>query len=60
MDRNIAACSDIFGIGYIPQEVSKKIKGKLITQNVFRIQDSLFVDFIVLLSWNLCLLEKIC
>ena len=33
-------CFDSFGIKYIPQKVSNKIKDKSITQNKFRIQDN--------------------
>ena len=38
MDRNTAVYFDSFGIEYIPQEVLNKIKDKLITHNMFRIQ----------------------
>ena len=39
---------DSFGIEYIPQEISNKLKDKSITCNIFRIQ--LCADFIVSLS----------
>ena len=43
-----------FGTAYIPQKVLNKIKDKLITHNIFRIQDNecivLCVDLIVLLA----------
>ena len=38
-DRSTAVYCDSFGIEYIPQEVLKKIKDKLITHSIFRIQD---------------------
>ena len=38
--RNLAEYFDSFGIEYIPQEVLNKIRDKLITHNIFRIQDN--------------------
>ena len=38
IDRNTAVYWDFFGTEYIPQEVLRKIKGKSITQKIFRIQ----------------------
>ena len=43
IDRNTAAYFDFFGIEYIPQEVLKKIKDKLVTHNIFRIQGNDFI-----------------
>ena len=40
IDRNTAAYFDFFAIEYIPQEVLNKIKDKLITHNIFRIQNN--------------------
>ena len=40
IDRNLAIYFDYFGIEYIPQEVLNRIKDKLITHSIFRIQDS--------------------
>ena len=39
IDRNTAVCFDLSGIEYIPQEVLNKIRDKLVTHNIFRIQD---------------------
>ena len=39
INRNKAVYFYSLGIEYIPQEVLNKIKGKLITYNIFRIQD---------------------
>ena len=44
-DRNVAVYSDSFGIWFIPLEVLRKIKGKSITHNIFRIQDNESVMF---------------
>ena len=38
IERNATVYCDSFGIEYIPQEVSSKIKDKSITHNIFRIQ----------------------
>ena len=38
--KNTAAYFDSFGIEYIPQEVLNKIKDKLFTHNIFRIEDN--------------------
>ena len=40
IDRNLAVHFYSFGIEHIPQEVFKKIRGKSITHNIFRIQDN--------------------
>ena len=40
IDRNTAVYFDSFGIEYISQEVLNKIRGKSITDNIFRIQDN--------------------
>ena len=40
IERNLAVYFDLFGIEYIPQEVLNKINDKLITHNIFRIQDN--------------------
>ena len=47
VDRNAALYFDSFGIGYIPQEVLKKIRDKSINHNIFRIQcdDSIMCGF---------------
>ena len=42
-DRSTAVYFDSFGIEYIPQEVLKKIKYKLITHSIFRIQDWIWI-----------------
>ena len=39
INRNKAVYFYYFGIEYISQEVLNKIKGKLVTYNIFRIQD---------------------
>ena len=39
-DRNTAVYFDSFGIEYIPPEVLNKIRDKLITHNIFQIQDN--------------------
>ena len=39
-----------FGIEYIPQEVLNEIKDKLITHNVFRMQDNEFIT-----CWFYCI-----
>ena len=38
-DKNTALYCQSFGIEYIPQEVSDRIKDKSITHNIFKIQD---------------------
>ena len=38
--RSTAACFDSFGIRYIPLEVLNKIRDKLITHNIFRLQNN--------------------
>ena len=43
-DRNTAVCFFSFGTEYIPEEVLSKIKDKLTTHIIFRIQDN---DFII-------------
>ena len=47
IEKNTAVSFDFFGIEYIPQEVLKKIQGKSITHNIFRIQgnDSIVCGF---------------
>ena len=40
IDRNTVVFFDSFGIENIPQEELKKIKDKLITHNILRIQDN--------------------
>ena len=40
IDRNTAVYFDSFGIEYIRHEVSKKVKDKSFTHNVFRMQDN--------------------
>ena len=40
IDKKTVVCFDSFGIKYIPQKVSNKIKDKSITRNTFRIQDN--------------------
>ena len=61
IDRNLAVYFDSFGIEYIPQEVLNKIKDKSNTIYLeYKIMNLLCVDFIVLLSWNVCLQEKLC
>ena len=46
-DKNMAVYFDSFGITYIPQEELSKIKEKLITHNIFRLQsdDSIMGGF---------------
>ena len=60
-DKNLAVYFNSFGIEYISQEVLNKIKDN---RNIFRIQfysntNLLCVDFIVSLSLNTCLQEKL-
>ena len=45
--RNMAVYFDSFGIEYSPQEILSKIKDKLVTDNIFRIQsdDSIMYGF---------------
>ena len=47
INRNTAVCFESFGIEYIPQEVLNKIRDKLITRNIFRMQsdDSVMCEF---------------
>ena len=40
INRNTAVYFDSFGIEYIPQKVLNKNRDKLITGNIFRIQDN--------------------
>ena len=40
LPTKIQLCTWLFGIEHIPQEVLNEIKDKLITHNVFRIQDN--------------------
>ena len=39
IDRNLAVYFDSSGEKYIPQEVLNKIQNKLITHNIFKIQN---------------------
>ena len=43
IDRNTAAYLGSFGIEYVPQEVTNKIKDKSITYNIFRIQSDVSI-----------------
>ena len=45
INKNTAAYFDSFRIEYIPQELLNKTKDKLITHNIFRIQDNESVMF---------------
>ena len=40
IDKNIVIYFDSFAIESIPQELLKKVKGKSITHNIFRVQDN--------------------
>ena len=57
IDRKKAVYFDSFRIEYIPQEVLKKSKtNQLLTIHLeCKIMNLLCVDFIVSLSWNICL-----
>ena len=62
IDKNVAIYFDSFGIEYSPQEVLNKIGDiQLLTIYLaFNIMNLLCVDFIVSLSYNICLQEKLC
>ena len=62
IDRNTSVYFYSFGIEYIPQQASSKIRDKSITHNMFSIQPDNFIisGYILLLSQNICLQEKLC
>ena len=62
IDGNRVLYFDCFGVEYIPQEVSNKIKDKSILTIYleYKIMNLLCVDFIVSLSQIICLQEKLC
>ena len=61
IERNTAAYFDSFGVEYIQYEVLNKIKDKLLTIYLqHKIMNLLYVDFLMLLSQNICLQGKLC
>ena len=62
ISRNTAVYFDSFRIKHNPLEVLNKMRDKSLTQNIFRIQEneSILCDFTISLSYNICLLEKLC
>ena len=61
IDKNLAVYSDSFEIEYIPKKKTKSKINQLLTIYLeYEIMNLLCVDFIILLSWNICLQEKLC